>query len=50
MWEKRTTYRILMEKPGETRPLERTRKRWKHNINIDLQDTRYEGVDLVDVV
>ena len=39
----------LMEKPGEKRPLERTRKRRKHNINMDLQEIRFEGVDLVDV-
>jgi hypothetical protein len=49
MWEKRTAYRVLMEKPGEKRPLERRRKRWKHNINMDLQEIRFEGADLVDV-
>jgi len=36
-------------KAGEQRPLERTRKRWKHNINMDLQEIRFEGVDLVDM-
>jgi len=41
MREKRTAYRVLMEKPGEKRPLERTRKRWKNNINIDLQEIRF---------
>ena len=49
MWEKRTAYKVFMEKPGEKRPLERTRKRWKYNINMDLQEIRFEGVDLVDV-
>jgi hypothetical protein len=41
MLEKRTAYRVLMEKPGGKRPLERTRKRWKHNINTDLQEIQF---------
>lgn len=49
VWENRTAYRVLMKKPGEKRPLEKTRKRWKHNINMDLQEILFEDVELVDV-
>jgi hypothetical protein len=45
----RTAYRALMEKPGETRSLVRTRKRWKHNIKIDFQEIRFEGVEFIGV-
>jgi hypothetical protein len=36
-------------KAGEKRSLVRTRKRWKHNIKIDLQEIRFEGMDFIDV-
>jgi len=38
MREKRIVCRVLMENSGEMRPLERTRKIWKHNIDVDLQE------------
>jgi hypothetical protein len=38
MGETRTAYRILVGKPEEKRPLERPRRRWVDNTEIDLRD------------
>ena len=38
-----------MEKPKGKRPLERPRRRWEDNINMDLQEMRCEGMDWIDV-
>jgi hypothetical protein len=35
--EKRNTYRILVEKPGQ-RPLGRPRRGWVDNIKMDLRE------------
>ena len=42
-------YRVLVEKPKGKRPLERPRRRWEDNINMDLQEMRCEGMDWIDV-
>jgi hypothetical protein len=34
----RYTYRVLVGKPEERRPLGRTRHRWEDNIKMDLRD------------
>jgi len=44
----RGTYRILVWKPGERRPLGRTRRRCEDNIKIDLQEVR-RGMDWIDL-
>jgi hypothetical protein len=38
MGEIRGVYRVLVGKPEGKRPLGRTRRRWKNNIKIDLQE------------
>jgi hypothetical protein len=36
--EKRNANRLLMVKPDGKKSLERPRRRWLHNIKIDLRD------------
>jgi hypothetical protein len=38
---KQKTYRALVEKPEERRPLGRPRCRWKDNIKMDLREVEY---------
>jgi hypothetical protein len=38
MGEKRNAYRILMGMPEVKRPIERPRRRWVDNIQIDLRE------------
>jgi len=45
--EKRGVYRILVRKLEEKRPLGRLRHRWEDNINIDLQEVGYSGMDWI---
>jgi hypothetical protein len=47
--EKRNAYRILVGKPEGKRPLGRPRRRWVHNIKIDLREIGWDAVDLVDL-
>jgi hypothetical protein len=35
--------------PEEKRPLRRLRRRWEHNINIDLQEVGFWGMDWIDL-
>jgi hypothetical protein len=42
-------YKILVGKP-EKRPLAGPRRRWKDNINIDLRETGFGGVDWIHLV
>jgi hypothetical protein len=37
MGNRRDAYRILMGKPKGRIPFERPRRRWEHNIKVDLQ-------------
>jgi len=37
MGEERGVYRVLLGKPEGKRPLGRPRRRWVHNIRMDLQ-------------
>jgi hypothetical protein len=39
--EKRNTYRILVGKPGEERPLERSGCTWEDNIKINLREIEW---------
>jgi hypothetical protein len=50
MWEERNAYRILMGTAEDKRPLGRPRRRWVHNIKMDLREMGWNGVDWIDVV
>jgi hypothetical protein len=43
--EKRNAYRILVGKPEGRRPLERPRHRWVDNIELDLREIGWGGMD-----
>jgi hypothetical protein len=45
--ERRGTYRDLVGKPREMRPLERPTCRWEDNINTDLG---WKGMDWIDLL
>jgi hypothetical protein len=47
--EKKTAYRILVEKPEGKRPLGRPRCRWVDNIKIDLREIGWVCMDSIDV-
>jgi hypothetical protein len=47
--EERTAYMILVGKPEGKRPLRRPRSRWVDNIKLDLGDTRWGGMDWIDL-
>ena len=38
-----------MGKPEEKRPLGRLRRRWDDNINMDLQEVGFGGMDWIDL-
>jgi hypothetical protein len=43
--EKRNACRILVEKPERKRPLRRSRSRWVGNIEINLREIGWDGMD-----
>jgi hypothetical protein len=45
--EKRNAYRLLVQKPGGKRPLERPRHRWVDNIKMDLEEMGWGGVEWI---
>jgi len=47
MGESRGVYRTLLKKPDGKRPLGRPRHRLEDNINMDLQEMKFEGVDWI---
>jgi hypothetical protein len=47
MEEKRNVYRLLVGKPEVKRPLGRPRRRWIHNIRMDLLEIGLGGVDWI---
>jgi hypothetical protein len=49
MREKRNVYRILVGKPEGKRPLRRTRRRRVHNIKMNLRETGWGHMDLIDL-
>jgi len=49
MEERRGVYRFLVGNPEGKRPLVRTRRRWKNNINMDLQEVGCGGMDWIEL-
>jgi hypothetical protein len=50
MGETRNAYRILVGKPEGKGPLGRPRRRWIHNIKMDLREIGWdEGVDWIEL-
>jgi hypothetical protein len=46
MWgERRGVYRVFVLFPEGRRELERGRRRWEDNINVDLQEVGCGGLD-----
>jgi hypothetical protein len=45
--EKRNACRILLRQPGGKRLLERPRCRWDDNIEMDLRDLCWSGMDWI---
>jgi hypothetical protein len=48
--EKRNAYRILVGEPEGTRPLGRSRSRWKDNIRMNLREMGWVGIYWIDLV
>jgi hypothetical protein len=49
MGEKRNGYRILVGKPEGKRPLGRPRRKWVDNIEMDLREIGWDGMDWIDL-
>jgi hypothetical protein len=49
MGETRNAYRILVGKPEGKRPLGRPRRRWVDNVQIDLGEIGWDGVDWIEL-
>jgi len=52
MWRyggRRGVYRVLVGKPEGKNPLGRPRRRWEHNIRIDLQEVGCGGTHWIDL-
>jgi hypothetical protein len=47
MGEKRNAYRILVGKPEGKGPLGRPTRRWADNIEMDLRDIGWDGVEWI---
>jgi hypothetical protein len=45
--EKRNACRIFVGKPEGRRPVGRTRRKWVDNINIDLGEIGWSGIDWI---
>jgi hypothetical protein len=47
---KRNSYKILVGKPEEKRPLGRPRCRWEDNIEMDLTEIGWGGMGWINLV
>jgi hypothetical protein len=50
MGERRNVYRVLMGKPEGKIPLGRPRHRWVDNIQMDLREKGWDGMDWIDLL
>jgi hypothetical protein len=48
--EGRGVYRVLVGRPESKRPLERPRRRWEDNIEMDLREIRIDGANWIRLV
>jgi hypothetical protein len=46
---KKNVYRILVRNPGGERPLGRPKSRGEDNINLDLRETGWGGMDRINL-
>jgi hypothetical protein len=44
MGEERKVYKVLVGKPEGRRPLGRPRRRWKHEVRMDLREIGMGGI------
>jgi hypothetical protein len=49
MREKRNAYKILVGNPKGKRPLGGPRRRWVDNVEMDLREIGWDGMDWIDV-
>jgi hypothetical protein len=49
MGEKKNAYRILVGKQEGKRPLGRPRRRWVDNIQMELREIGWGGMDWIDL-
>ena len=49
MGERRVVEWVLVGKPVDTRPLERSRRRWEDSIKMDLQEVVCGGMDWIEL-
>jgi hypothetical protein len=49
MGERRGVFKVLVESTEGKRPLGRSRRRWEHNIKMDIQEVGCEGMEWIDV-
>jgi hypothetical protein len=47
--EKRNAYRVLVGKPEGKRPIGGPRSRWVDNIEMDLKEIGWDGVDWIEL-
>ena len=48
--DRKGVHRVLVGKPEAKRPLERSSRRWKDNIKMDLQDVKRGVKNWIDLV
>jgi hypothetical protein len=46
-WEGRNVYGVLIGRAERKKPLGRPRRRWKHNIKMDLRELGIDGVNWI---
>jgi hypothetical protein len=49
MGETRNAYRILVGKPEGKWPLGRPRRRWVHDIKMNLREIGWDGIDWIEL-
>ena len=49
MGGRRGAHRVLDGRPEGKRPLGRARRRWEENIEMDLQEVDWRGMDCIDL-